>query len=96
MSILNRLRIKKIASAFLLAMVLLITTACNSGNQQGARPDVPPVQMGGQNNPHKTSGDNMTQYRSPANDSLLEKGQSSINLPSGNLLPKFFNQGETC
>ena len=82
MNIFNKLQIKKIASTFLLAMVMLITTACNNGNELGARPDVPPVQMGGQNNPNKAGGDNMSQYRSPVNDKLLEKGQSSISLPS--------------
>jgi len=76
MNILRKLQIKKIASALLLATVLLITTACNSGNEQGARPNVSPVQLGGQNNPHKAGGDGMTQYRSPANDSLLEKGNT--------------------
>ena len=84
MSILSKVQIRKIASAFLLATVLLITTACNSGNEQGARPDVPPVQLGGQNNPHKSGGDGMTQYRSPVNDSVLEKDNAS--LPLTNLL----------
>ena len=84
MNILSKLQIRKIASAFLLATVLLITTACNNGNEQGARPDVSPVQLGGQNNPHKAGGDGMTQYRSPVNDSVLEKDNAS--LPSTNLL----------
>ena len=72
------IQLNKVATAFLLAIVLFITTACNSGDELGARPNNSPVQMGGQNNPHKVSGDGMTQYRSPANDSLLEKGQSSL------------------
>ena len=83
MNILRKLQIKRIASAFLLATVLFMTTACNSGNEQGARPNVSPVQMGGQNNPHKVGGDGMTQYRSPVNDSVLEKDNAS--LPSTNL-----------
>ncbi len=77
------IQLNKVATAFLLAIVLFVTTACNSGDELGARPNNSPVQMGGQNNPHKVSGDGMTQYRSPANDSLLEKGQSS--LPGGYL-----------
>ena len=92
MKIPNRLQIKKIGSAFLLATVLLITTACNSGNEQGARPDVSPVQLGGQNNPHKAGGDGMTQYRSPANDSMLEKDRAS--LPDRELLA-VANKSET-
>ena len=72
------IQLNKIATAFLLAVVLFVTTACNNGDKLGARPNNSPVQMGGQNNPHKVSGDGMTQYRSPVNDSLLEKGQSSL------------------
>lgn len=92
MNILNKLQLKKIASACLLAAILLITTACNSGNEVGARPEVPPVQVGGQNNPHKAGGDNMSQYRSPVNDSVLDKDSAS--LPSTNLLAAA-NQSET-
>lgn len=74
----KNIQLSKAATAFLLAIVLFVTTACNSGDELGARPNNSPVQMGGQNNPHKVSGDGMTQYRSPANDALLEKGQSSL------------------
>ena len=94
MNIFDKLQIKKIAGAFLLATIVLITTACNNGNELGARPDVPPVQMGGQNNPNKAGGDNMSQYRSPVNDKLLEKGQSSISLPSQRYLAAA-NQSQT-
>jgi hypothetical protein len=45
-----------------LGAVLLLTSACNAGNEVGARPQNPPVQMGGQNNPHKGGGDGYTQY----------------------------------
>ena len=92
MNILRKLQLQKIVSAFLLSTVLLITTACNSGNEQGARPNVSPVQLGGQNNPHKAGGDGMTQYRSPANNSTLKKDNAS--LPSHNLLAAT-NRSET-
>lgn len=72
---------KKISTAFLLSMVMLTATACNSGDELGARPEVSPVQMGGQNNPHKAGGDDMSQYKSPANDSNLSQDRAS--LPSG-------------
>ena len=75
-------KLQKVAIAFLLATVFLLTTACNNGNELGARPEVPPVQMGGQNNPHKTSGDGMTQYRSPVNDSNLSKDEDRASLPA--------------
>ena len=74
----KNIQFNKVTTAFLLAIVLFVTTACNNGDKLGARPNNSPVQMGGQNNPHKVSGDGMTQYRSPANDPLLEKGQSSL------------------
>lgn len=47
----------------LVAGCALMLTACNSGNIQGARPEVPPVQMGGQNNPYKAGGDGYTNYK---------------------------------
>lgn len=78
MNIFKKLRLEKVAIAFLLATFLFTTTACNSGDKLGARPEVSPVQLGGQNNPHKAGGDNMTQYKSPANDSLLDKGNASL------------------
>jgi hypothetical protein len=82
--ILNRLplKINKIVTAFLLGTILLVTTACNSGDELGARPEVPPVQLGGQNNPHKAGGDSMTQYKSPVNDSRLSKEKERAALPS--------------
>ena len=81
-----KIQLNKVATAFLLAIVLLITTACNSGDELGARPNNSPVQMGGQNNPHKVAGDGMTQYRSPVNDSRLEKDKDRASLPSTDYL----------
>jgi hypothetical protein len=45
-----------------LGLIVCLTTACNPGNLQGARPNNPPVQMGGQNNPYKQGGDGYTKY----------------------------------
>ncbi|MEL7078310.1 MAG: DUF6658 family protein [Cyanobacteria bacterium J06582_2] len=92
MNIFPKLRIKSITTAILMASFLFITTACNNGNEVGAHPEVSPVQLGGQNNPHKAGGDGMTQYRSPANDSMLDKDSAS--LPATNLLAAA-NQSET-
>lgn len=74
----EKIQWKKIAIAFLLSMVMLTATACNNGDELGARPEVSPVQMGGQNNPHKAGGDGMGQYKSPANDSNLSKDRASL------------------
>lgn len=65
MNFIKKLKLNQIVTAFLLATVLLITTACNSGDELGARPNNLPVQLGGQNNPHKAGGDGMTQYKVP-------------------------------
>lgn len=94
MNILSKIPFKQIATAFVLASFLFVTTACNSGNEVGARTDVPPVQLGGQNNPHKAGGDGMTQYRSPANDPKLEKGKDNASLPPTNLIAAA-NRSET-
>jgi hypothetical protein len=39
---------------------------------QGARPNNPPVQMGGQNNPYKMGGDENTQYKMSTDPALLQ------------------------
>jgi hypothetical protein len=59
---LKKLQTIRLIMATFLAAILLLTTACSTGNEVGARPRNPPVQMGGQNNPHKGGGDGYTQY----------------------------------
>ncbi|MBD1850806.1 DUF6658 family protein [Leptolyngbya sp. FACHB-711] len=59
---LKQLRIARLAIVLVAGFTLLLTS-CNSGNIQGARPEVPPVQMGGQNNPYKGGGDGYTDYK---------------------------------
>jgi hypothetical protein len=71
---LNKIQLQKILTAFVLGTILLITTACNSGDEFGARPNNPPVQMGGQNNPHKAGGDDYTQYKTPTAPIVKETG----------------------
>lgn len=56
----KQLQLSRILTVFFAAVVLLISTACNSGNVQGARPNNPPVQAGGANNPYKSGGDTHT------------------------------------
>ncbi|NJK48325.1 hypothetical protein HC931_09185 [Candidatus Gracilibacteria bacterium] len=71
---LNKMQLRKVLTAFVLGIILLITTACNNGDEFGARPNNPPVQMGGQNNPHKAGGDDYTQYKSPTAPMVKEAG----------------------
>ncbi|MEG4004735.1 hypothetical protein QUA41_15345 [Microcoleus sp. Pol11C1] len=44
-------------------LLLFTSTACNAGDVRGARPENPPVQAGGMNNPHKGGGDGYTNYK---------------------------------
>ncbi|KAM3115544.1 DUF6658 family protein [Phormidesmis sp. 146-33] len=53
----KEVRIKQILMVFLAGFVLLLTTACSDANLQGSRPDNTPVQIGGNNNPHKMGGE---------------------------------------
>lgn len=84
---LKKLQLSKILTAFLIGTVLLVTTACNSGNEVGARPNNLPVQMGGQNNPHKEGGDGYTQYKAPTAPMVKEAGgRSQLIRPAGKLV----------
>jgi hypothetical protein len=49
----------KILAILGVCLMLITTTACNRGDITGARPQNPPVQAGGQNNPHKMGGDGL-------------------------------------
>jgi hypothetical protein len=65
----RKLRLRQILTVFLVGLVLLVNTACNSGDAVGARPDNPPVQAGGANNPHKNGGEG-SQYKMSADPSV--------------------------
>ena len=65
----KKLNIHQILGVFIAGAILFFTTACSSGDQQGARPTNPPVQAGGMNNPHKNGGDGYTEYRVAPNSS---------------------------
>jgi hypothetical protein len=62
----------RILTAFILSMALFLTTACNNGDIRGARPNNPPVQMGGQNNPYKQGGDAYTKYNMSSDPSVSD------------------------
>ena len=68
-------QLRSLVTVFLVGVILLVSTACNSGNAQGARPNNSPVQLGGQNNPHKMGGDGMTKYKASPNP---QKGQAML------------------
>jgi hypothetical protein len=58
----KQIPLRQILTVFLATVVLFVSTACNNGDIRGARPDNPPVQMGGSNNPYKSGGDNNTNF----------------------------------
>lgn len=81
------LKLSKVLTAFVLGAVLLFTTACNSGNELGARPNNPPVQMGGQNNPHKSGGDGYTNYKMSTDRSVKNASdRASLLQPTNRLV----------
>jgi hypothetical protein len=53
----KQLSLQQFIPAIILSAALLFVTACSPSNAQGARPYNPPVQMGGNNNPHSMGGD---------------------------------------
>ncbi|MDX2215224.1 MAG: DUF6658 family protein [Oculatellaceae cyanobacterium bins.114] len=84
-SFLKNLRLRQVVSLVVVGVALLFSTACNTGNLQGARPEVPPVQMGGNNNPHSMGGDGYTDYQMSTDpqvkhqDSNLRSGRFDLN-----------------
>lgn len=84
-SFFKKLRLRQIVSVLVLGAALFLTTACNTGNMQGARPQNPPVQMGGNNNPHKGGGDGYTNYRMSTDPAAKQSNRQGdrASLPSG-------------
>lgn len=83
----RKLHLDRVLLVFLAGLVLLVTTACNSGNAVGARPNNLPVQMGGSNNPHKGGGDGYGEYKMTTDPSAVKKGKNDhASLTSGLLV----------
>jgi hypothetical protein len=62
----KKLRLRQVLTVCLVSLLLLFNTACsNATTAQGANPNNPAVQAGGNNNPHKNAGvnyDNVDKY----------------------------------
>lgn len=82
-SFFKKLQLSKILTVLLAGVVLFVTTACNSGDIRGARPENPPVQAGGMNNPHKGGGDGYTNYKSSTDANIQDRNRrdKQANLP---------------
>jgi hypothetical protein len=75
----KEVRLREVLMVFFAGLMLFVSTACSNGNVQGARPNNPPVQMGGNNNPHKAGGDGYTNYKM-STDPKVNNNQSKSGL----------------
>lgn len=88
----KKLRFGKMLTVLLAGVVLFFMTACNSGDVTGARPNNPPVQAGGQNNPHKSGGDAYTEYNQSTNPGVnrnaanQERNRADLQLTNDRLI----------
>ncbi len=84
-------RVGRLVMTLIAGFVLLLNTACNTGNVQGARPNNLPVQMGGNNNPHSMGGDGYTDYKMSTDPKVNSarpgaKAAKQASLPGSNLI----------
>lgn len=69
----KKLQLRQILTVVLAGLLLFFSTACNSGDVRGARPENPPVQVGGNNNPNKAGGDGYTKYKASTDPRVNSK-----------------------
>jgi hypothetical protein len=93
MAFCKKLRLRQLLTVFVSCTLLVIGTACGNVSAQGANPDNPAVQAGGQNNPYKGGGDGYTNLKMPTeaqhDQASLQPSQWLIaaNKDSGMLYP---------
>lgn len=99
-ALLKKLRLRQIVTVFLASVLLLVSTACNGANAQGANPQNPAVQAGGANNPYKGGGDKYTNYNMTTDPKVADpsshnqRNQASLLQPSSQLLIATNTQSE--
>lgn len=69
----KNVKLGRILTVFLAGIALFFMTACNSGDMTGARPNNPPVQAGGANNPYKNGGDGYTNFKASTDPRVNSK-----------------------
>ena len=89
----KKFRLGKMLAVFAAGLVLLLNVACSSGNAVGARPNNPPVQMGGQNNPHKGGGDRYNNAQTSTDPAVKTRDRASLST-SNQLLARTGQTGE--
>ncbi|MBD2594342.1 hypothetical protein H6G74_08360 [Nostoc spongiaeforme FACHB-130] len=77
-------RIRQVITVFLAGMILIVSTACSSGDVTGANPQNPAVQAGGANNPYKNGGDKYT--RNLSNNAYLSSSLLIATNPESEIL----------
>lgn len=70
---------RQIVTLVLASVILLIGTACSSTAVQSGRPENPPVQAGGTNNPYKQGGDGYTDNNMSLNPDFSSRFNVSNN-----------------
>jgi hypothetical protein len=85
-ALLKRLRLRQVLTVFLAGLLLIVSTACSSGDVTGANPKNPSVQAGGANNPYKNGGDKYTrklgdQAYLPSSSLIATNSESEILYP---------------
>ncbi|MBD2455400.1 hypothetical protein H6G80_15075 [Nostoc sp. FACHB-87] len=80
----KNLRLRQVITVFLAGMILIVSTACSSGDVTGANPQNPAVQAGGANNPYKNGGDKYT--RNLSNNAYLPSSLLIATNPESEIL----------
>lgn len=85
----KKLRLRQVLTVFLAGVLLIVSTACSGATTQGANPDNPPVQIGGNNNPYKSGGDGSADLKmspdSEVNNEQAKSGRDQANLQLNSL-----------
>lgn len=85
----KKLRLRQLLTVFLAGVLLIASTACSGAtNAQGANPDNPAVQAGGENNPYKSGGSSSANLKMSTDPKVNKSGgnQASLQLNSLQLI----------
>ncbi|ALF53012.1 hypothetical protein ACX27_09375 [Nostoc piscinale CENA21] len=83
-ALLKNFKLRQVITVFLAVMILIVSTACSSGDVTGANPQNPAVQAGGANNPYKNGGDKYT--RNLSNNAYLPSSSLIATNPESEIL----------
>lgn len=81
----KELRLGRAFAILTAAFLLFLNIACSNSDLAGARPNNPPVQMGGQNNPYKAGGDGYNEYKMSTDPAVVKRDRASASSPGQTL-----------